>query len=221
MSCQEILNMKIIQHHLNFRPDADWIVSQSGLPYLGLNIDAPYNDIYREWLDVKYLAVKHRAEESISEKFFYGHSGWTSLVIYGKHSTATSDNEKPFAWTDIANLCPITKSWIDETFVIDESTNRIRFMNLDPGGYILPHVDRTEKKFSEVNVAIKQPSGCVFRFTHYGTVPFQDGSANLVDISNQHMVVNNSTEPRLHIIAHARLRNKKLIEEGYESRYYS
>lgn len=213
--------MKIIQHYLNFRPNADWIISQSGLPYLELNINAPYNDIYQEWLNVKHLAVKHRAKESISEKFFYGHQGWDSLVIYGKHYTATTGNEKPFDWTEIADSCPITKSWLEETFLINETTGRIRFMHLDAGGYILPHVDRDAKGFGEINIAIKQPKECFFRFTHYGNVPFKDGSACLVDISNEHMVFNGSTEPRLHIIVHGNLRNKQLIEESYESRYHS
>jgi len=213
--------MKIIQHHLNFRPDSEWITRKSGLPYLVLDTDAPYESIYQEWLAVSDLAVKHRAEESISKKFFYGHNGWHSLVIYGKHATATSDKEKPFVWTEVADRCPVTKQWLDETFIIDETTNRIRFMLLEPGGYILPHVDRDTKGFGETNIAITHPDGCVFRFTNYGNVPFEQGKACLVDISNQHMVYNNSNQPRLHIIAHATLRNKKLIEESYASRYYS
>ena len=206
---------------MNFRPDSEWITRKSGLPYLVLDTDAPYESIYQEWLAVSDLAVKHRAEESISKKFFYGHNGWHSLVIYGKHATATSDKEKPFVWTEVADRCPVTKQWLDETFIIDETTNRIRFMLLEPGGYILPHVDRDTKGFGETNIAITHPDGCVFRFTNYGNVPFEQGKACLVDISNQHMVYNNSNQPRLHIIAHAALRNKKLIEESYASRYYS
>ena len=206
---------------MNFRPDSEWITRKSGLPYLVLDTDAPYESIYQEWLAVSDLAVKHRAEESISKKFFYGHNGWHSLVIYGKHATATSDKEKPFVWTEVADRCPVTKQWLDETFIIDETTNRIRFMLLEPGGYILPHVDRDTKGFGETNIAITHPDGCVFRFTNYGNVPFEQGKACLVDISNQHMVYNNSNQPRLHIIAHATLRNKKLIEESYASRYYS
>jgi hypothetical protein len=213
--------MKIIQHYLNFRPSVEWIVKESGLPYLELDIEVPHEKIYQEWLTVADQAVPHRDKESVSEKFFYGHNGWKSLVLYGTNSTATSSNQKPFAWTSIADKCPITKSWLADNFIIDENTNRIRFMLLEPQGHVLPHIDRPTKGLGEINVAITHPADCNFRFSNYGNVPFIPGRAIMVDISNEHLVYNNSNESRLHIIVHGSLKNKNVIKESYASRYYS
>lgn len=213
--------MKIIQHYLNFRPSSEWILKESGLPYLEIDITVPCQEIFHEWLNVSNQAVYHRATESISEKFFYGHTGWKSLVLYGKDSTATSNNQKPFSWTSIADQCPITKSWLTDNFIIDEDTNRIRFMLLEPGGHILPHVDRPNKGFGEINIAITNPAECNFRFLNYGNVPFAPGKVIMVDVSNEHLVYNSSNQSRLHIIVHGKLKDKNIIKESYASRYYN
>jgi hypothetical protein len=213
--------MKIIQHYLNFRPTSDWVVAKSGLPYLELNLPVPNDKIFEEWLTVTDQAVAHRATESISQKFFYGHAGWKSLVLYGKHPTATSDNQKPFNWTEVAKLCPFTQSWLMDNFVIDENTGRIRFMLLESNGHILPHIDRPTKTLGEINIAITNPQGCNFRFLNYGNVPFTAGRAVMLDTSNEHLVYNSSDAPRLHIIVHGKLKDRKIIEESYASRYYS
>ena len=211
--------MKIIQHHLNFRPDATWIKNHSGYPFLKLKIDVPSDDIVQEWEGVQDLAVYHRPEESISEKFFYGHKGWKSLTIYGVHHLATENIPGIRSWTEVANRGPRTKKWIEDNFVIDESTGRIRFMLLEPGGYILPHADRDHKQLSEINIAVTNPDGCCFRFTNHGNVPFSPGSAFLMDISNQHLVYNGSNSPRLHIIVHGVLKDADIILQSYEDRY--
>jgi len=213
--------MKIIQHYLKFRPSTEWIQENSGLSYLQINVDVPVQDILEEWESVKDLSVLHRPEESISEKFFYGHQGWKSLTIYGVHHQVTEDSNELHRWTEIANRCPKTKTWLDQNFLIDDSTRRIRFMLLEPGGYILPHIDRETKGLSEINIAITNPDDCVFRFTHHGNVPFLPGRAFLMDISNEHLVYNNSDQPRLHIIVHGQLKHKNLILESYENRYNS
>jgi len=211
--------MKIIQHHLDFRPDESWIRTQSGIPFLKLDVDIPAQEIFQEWSTVKDLAVDHRAEESISNKFFYGHKGWKSLTIYGDHYTITENTDGPKNWTEIVDRCPATKQWLENNIVIDDNTGRIRFMLVEPGGYILPHADRDKKQLAEINIAITNPIGCCFRFTNYGNVPFVPGSAFLMDISNQHLVYNNSDRPRLHIIVHSRLKNTEIITQSYENRY--
>lgn len=213
--------MKIIQHYLDIRPDVEWITKQSGLPYLPLEMDVPVDDIRQEWETVKHLAVLHRPEESISKKFFYGHSGWKSLSIYGEHYSVTTRSSAKLSWTSIIDKCPKTKDWLEQNFIINENTGRIRFMLLEPQGHILPHVDREIKKLTEVNIAITNPAQCIFRFTHYGNIPFVPGSAFLMDTSNQHLVYNNSDQPRLHIIAHTKLRNQEMILKSYENRYYN
>lgn len=213
--------MKIIQHYLDLRPTSEWITQSSGLCCLRLDTTVPVDDIAHEWESVKHLAVLHRPKESISDKFFYGHRGWKSLTIYGVHHQTTELTEGKRSWTEVADLCPLTKNWLEQNFCIDDTTGRIRFMLLEPGGYILPHTDRPEKGLFEINIAITNPQGCIFRFTNYGNVPFEKGSAFLMDISNQHLVYNNSDAERLHIIVHGKLKDTSIIQKSYENRYHS
>jgi hypothetical protein len=211
--------MNLIQYHLNFRPSNEWILKESQLPYLELNLTIPIDQILNEWQQVESLAVSHRSTESLSNKFFYGHKGWKSLVLYGKDSNATSDNTRPFVWTSIAEQCPMTVKWLSDLFEIDENTGRIRFMQLEPGGHILPHNDRTIKGLNEINIAITHPDNCIFRFLNYGDIPFSPGKAFILDTSNDHMVVNNSSASRLHIIVHSKLKNQDIIKKSYATRY--
>jgi len=93
-------------------------------------------------------------------------------------------------------------------------------MLLEPGGYILPHADRSQRGLREINVAITQPQGCCFRFLDRGTIPFEVGSAFIIDTSNRHTVWNNSDEYRLHIILHTQI-SDKILEDSYADSFYS
>lgn len=218
MCLNEMSIPKIIEYLLRFRPTAQWIVNESKLPYLPLDIDVPVDTILSEWEQVKHEAVFHRDSDA------YGNvqnTGWKSLTLYGldKHNTyGTGEN---MAWVDIAEQCPNTVKWLKDTFVINEKTGRIRFMLLEPGGFIVLHKDRELSKLYEINIAITNPKGCVFRFKNHGTVPFEPGTACLMDISHEHFVVNDSTEPRLHMIVHSTLCDETIISNSYANRYYS
>jgi hypothetical protein len=43
----------------------------------------------------------------------------------------------------------------------------------------------------------------------YGTVPFSKGKAFIVNITNTHSVINHSDQPRMHMIAHCVIGDKK------------
>ena len=88
-------------------------------------------------------------------------------------------------------------------------------MLLEPGGHILPHKDRESIGLSEVNIAINNPDGCSFHMENRGTVPFTEGSVVMLDLSNRHWVVNNSNQPRLHMIYHGKVPGE-IIERSYE-----
>ena len=212
--------LKIIEYLLKYRPTSTWITAESGIPYLNVGIDVPWKDIFSEWEKIADHAVVHRSDDS------YGNGklinvGWKSLTLYGISSTNTVDGTGDMGWTDISKLCPDTVKWIEDNFVINEDTGRIRFMLLEPQGFIILHKDRDRKGLFEINVAITNPKECRFRFKNYGTVPFENGTAFLMDISNEHFVFNDSNEPRLHIIVHSKLKNQNLIVESYASRYYN
>ena len=208
-------------YFLRHRPKANAIKHDMKLPWLKLAIDIPTADILKEFEQVKDQLVAHRSDETI---LYEQHHGWHSLTIHGiaPHITSDSDelNKQPHMWTKIADLCPITKQWIESTFVINDNTKRIRFMYLEPGGWILPHTDRETHMLKEINVAITNPQGCIFRMMDRGDVPFTPGSAFILDIANKHMVWNNTDHPRLHIILHTDIEDKT-IETSYEKCYYS
>jgi len=209
---------KITEYLLKFRPSSEWIVNDSKLAYLPLGLDVPVSDILTEWDSVRHLAVTHRdGDEYVGAK----NLGWKSLTIYGidKHNTTTAGDG--MGWTEIANQCPKTVTWLIDNFIINKETGRIRFMLLEPGGSIVLHKDRNFNKLFEVNVAITNPKGCTFRFKNYGTVPFTPGLACIMDVGYEHFVVNDSNEPRLHIIVHATLKDNTLISKSYADRYYN
>jgi len=208
---------KIIDSFLKYVPSESWIKQSSKLPWLKLNIDVPAQQILLEANDLYHRAVLHRSSDAFGQ---YSHQGWKSLTIYGESSTVTGHSDAIKSWTDVADLCPVTVDFIKRYWNINDTTGRIRFMWLEPGGYILPHSDRNHAGFYETNIAIHNPVGCNFRFLDYGTVPFVNGSAYLVDISNKHLVYNNSNELRTHIIVHAQHLDG-VIRSSYEQNFYS
>lgn len=208
--------MKAIDSFLQYKPDAEWIRKNSGLPWLELGLKVPVDEILKEFEIVKHRLVNHRIHDIIVG---HKHQGWKSMCIYGASTETTTSSDEQHTWTDIATYCPRTVDWIKQNFIINENTGRLRFMFLEPGGYIMPHVDRSVSKLSEINVAITNPPGCIFRFLDRGTVPFQSGKTFIIDTSNRHMVYNNSDQPRLHMILHTKIADNHIVE-GYEKSYY-
>lgn len=198
-------------------PKANWILKQSGLPWLKLQISTPFNDILNEWKNVKHLAVNHRESDQ-----FYNlkNKGWKSLTLFGASSTTTEKTNEEYNWTDISIQCPKTVNWIKENFIIDNNTGRIRFMFLEPNGYILPHKDTNERGLFPINVAISQPENCYFKFANYGIIPFKNGESYLIDTSYEHAVYNKSDFERLHIILHTKI-NEKIVENSYATCYHN
>lgn len=209
--------MDPIQSLFKFRPKKDYICNNSGLPWLKLKLQVPVNDIYKEYLKCKSLFVKHRNKDTWAN---ISHSEWYSATLYGVDTNITTQSEDEHNWTDLKKYCPTTKEWIEQNFIIDDSTGRIRFMLLKPGGYILPHKDRDNTGLKEINVAIKQPEGCIFRFLDKGNIPFKAGDAFIIDTSNRHLVWNNTNEDRLHIILHTKI-SDEIIEKSYADCFYS
>ena len=203
----------------------NWILRESKLPWLKLNIKFPHIQMLEEAKATKSLFVKHRAEDQISG---YSHKNWSSLCIHGISPTHTnhytsygykSNKETPYTWTDIAVSCPYTYNFFKNIYPCNDYY-RVRFMLLEPGGYIAPHNDMNEYKLSPVNIALNHPKNCVMKMAKHGTVPFKDGEAYILDVGNVHAYYNKSNEDRYHIIIHGNYRSnqkwKQLIEESYK-----
>jgi len=183
--------------------DANTIIDNTRLPWVPVNISVPWKDI---WLEARHLLytecfTPHRTD---------GSAGWLSLCIHGMSSVHTNcaedynlpdeAEEELSEWTDIAKFCPITVEWMKDAMLYEQFT-RVRFMCVLPGGWIEPHRD-TDKVagLGATNVAINNPDGCRLIMEQYGELPFTPGSVFKINTGYNHMVYNDSNEPRFHMI---------------------
>lgn len=197
---------KKYQTEINTEATANWILTNSYIPYLPLCLESvPYAKMLLEAQALDNLYVRHRSNDSL---------GWASLSIHGitsqhtDHYTVYSEyanltnDQVPYTWTEIQNRCPVTIDFFKNHFPFDVY-HRIRFMRLDSGGYILPHSDSPDLNLRAVNISLNNPLGCDFVFENIGTVPFADtGSTFLVANGYRHSVWNRSDRVRYHIIVH-------------------
>jgi hypothetical protein len=59
-----------------------------------------------------------------------------------------------------------------------------------------------------INIAIIHPDNCYMTLTDIGIVPFKPGKIILVNIRNEHSVINNSDIRRIHLIGYGRPGNR-------------
>jgi hypothetical protein len=199
---------------------ASWIFNHSHAPWLEiLGIDAPYKNMLAEAQALKSMFVSHRNEEG-------RHQGWSSLAIHGIGATKTNVAESygldsktaKYDWTEIQDQCPVTVQFFKEQFPYRWYA-RVRFMLLEPGGFVMPHQDHhTSFLGGAVNISLNQPDGCKLVNTH-GTLPFRDsGSMFYFNNHYPHCVYNNSNTDRFHIIVHGEadmLRLAPLLVNSY------
>jgi len=155
-----------------------------------------------------------------------GHKGWSSCCIHGLSSEKTGHwsqyykvepDIEQYKWTELAKKVPnISNFW--KNFPVEKYA-RIRFMQLAPNGYISPHNDAPRgmkntdfdmmDHIMPVNLAIFHPEDCEMLLENYGVVPWKEGRAFIINITDTHRVINNSKYPRMHMIAHCFIGNKK------------
>jgi len=176
-----------------------------------------------ESIKIKHLFVGHRDEDI---KGSYSHKGWKSLCLHGISETQTnhftqygysSNEETPYKWTSIADKCPITTNWLKNTFPMEDYF-RVRFMLLEPGGFIFPHKDSSNNILAPINIALNHPEGCIFKMEKHGIVPMKPGTVMLLDVGNTHAYINKSNIDRIHIIIHGKATDsyKDLVTRSYE-----
>ena len=201
------------QHELpEDRSSARWIRRRSGLPWLELDMEVPYADILHEWEGVKHMATQWDRGDA-----WHGMEthGWKSLTLHGL--SAHSHDRQPSGasmnrWTEIADQCPITKRFMEYNFNISSSDGAIRFLLLEPGGYIVPHRDTREAGLKYCNIGIDVPLGTNFYMENYGNMPYRSGTCLIWDHSIKHWVVNASDRPRLHMTVIADVKDDVLVK---------
>ena len=187
------------------RQQGRWIIFESRIPYLPLDIAGPWKEMYAEALALDSEFVTHRSDGA----------GWSSLCIHGLSAQQTespdrypeyaglTDQEIPYRWTEIADRCPVTANYFKTQFPYERYA-RLRYMKLAPGGTIPPHADgASDKPITAINIALNNPLGCVMVQKDTGVVPFEDsGGAILFNNTRVHAVRNASSVDRYHIIVH-------------------
>jgi hypothetical protein len=210
---------------------ADWLLNKSDFGWLELDIQIDLDEWKKETSAAQF--VDHRGSE---------HPGWNSSCIHGidvdktgawTNYGYTREEDVPYKWTSISQHTPgIKRFW--EQFPY-ERYRRIRFMELESGGKISPHSDAPGRLPGEqnldmlefgvpINIAIIHPNDCYMTLEGHGTVPFQEGKAFIINIRNVHSFVNNSSNKRIHLIAHGIPGNRKeefveLIARSYRKQH--
>lgn len=147
------------------------IKSRSGLPWLPVRIEVPHEDMLAEARALKRAFVAHRSDHDQSR-------GWRSICIHGLSSAHTAsfqaygytdERDVPYDWTDICKFATRTHAFFRDTFGY-RSYRRVRFMLLEPGGYVMPHVDFPDDRLVALNIALNNPEGCDFVMEGEGTV---------------------------------------------------
>ena len=196
-----------------FSDDFEWITEQSRIGYLPLEISIPHETILSEIANIEHLFVPHRQIDQ-------DNVGWLSFCIHGRSYDATTVDTGELIWTPEAiELMPNTvdffkNHWFNNQFL------RLRVMKLEPNGYITLHRDnKPPSRLGPVNIAITNPVGNNFAMEKHGIIPFEPGKAIMLNVSNNHAVLNESSIPRYHIIAHHSLVTedfKKMVVKSYQ-----
>ncbi len=176
-------------------------IIRSGLPWLRLDLPFDAAAMLSEVRALDSRFVTHRASTG---------RGWSSICLHGLGEGMTQSAKKygyaddlnaPLDWTKAADECPAIRAFLQSIPV--RRFHRVRIMKLAAAGYILPHSDTSCSKLEPINVALNQPPGCFLKMERHGIVPFEPGTAFLLDVSNRHAAVNLSDEDRYHLIIHS------------------
>jgi len=203
--------------------------------YLKLKLQLPKESIHevQNVFDENFF-VKHRGRN---------HLGWMSATIHGLDGdwyktmsgkqygyTGDSDPSINWTWTEVAEYCPETVRWLKEEFP-SKTFRRVRFMLLEPGGYILDHSDYNPRNgppskgpiMNAFNCCLTQPDECALVNTKSEiSVPFKPLEVYCFNNNVNHHAYNNSDENRFHLIVHNHEYRDdfyKLFVESFEQNY--
>ena len=220
---------------MNYHEEAYNIAEQFPGFYLKLNLELPKQSL-QEVMNVfdEDFFIQHRGQN---------HKGWKSATIHGldgdwyKTMSAKQygymgdhDQKIKWDWTEIADYCPETTRWLKEEFP-SNTYRRVRFMLLEPGGYILNHSDYNPKNgppsrspiLNAFNACITQPDDCALKNTESDMiVPFEPFEVYCYNNNQHHHAYNNSELNRFHLIIHNDEYDDKfykLFVESFEDNY--
>lgn len=205
----------------------DWIINKSNIPYLKLDLELPFEDIFKEVLEIKDNAISQQ-----------GNNSWKGTVLHGLSSDKPrpasfygykDEDEAPYIWTKVAENSKFTKNWIEKTFPF-EKLYRVKMNLLSPGGEIGPHVDgkkhilgvsdlTSPEHVVYITLAVEWPKDIVFNVGKH-ILPIKTGDAYLINFSHLHEVYNHTNKDRYSIIVMCKFgHNNKEWEQIVERSY--
>ena len=184
-------------------------------------------------IEIPEICIKE-AQAVYDEGFFVDHrygdgAGWLSASLhsfvekgkdlqFGWHHTKNpsghglSENNVDWGWTEVAEVAPETKRWLEDFPHKENSYRRLRFMVLKPQGRIVAHNDSNIKRDREgrtrniagaINLAFYQPKNCYLRRVDTKEeLPFENCTGFWFDNGVEHEAYNASEENRFHFIMH-------------------
>jgi hypothetical protein len=188
-------------------PTYEWILFESELPVLKLDINFPQKDIHEELLKLK--------EKTVTQ---IGNENWLGCTLRGISSDKprpyyeygyTNEDDVPYNWTDEAEICPQTIEFINN-LLGDSKLYRIKVNVLQPGGRIHLHNDSrtkglgvsdksSDKETTYIALAVYWPRDVIFNLGNI-RIPIETGDAYLIDFSLQHEVYNPTNEDRYYLV---------------------
>lgn len=211
-----------------------WILQGGAGSWLELDLHIDYNKFLNEYQKVKDMFVPHRDSKTGEGT----HNGWEACTLHGIEWDKTNvwqtydyEYEPEYSWTQAGIKCPNIQRFFEN--LPCENLARVRFMKLTGGGYISPHNDRPDSEINwdnifdhplPINIAVDHPHNCHMILKGDGVVPFSNGKAFLINIFNDHTVINWSTKDRIHIIGHLLVGNRKaeycsMLANSYRKQY--
>ena len=202
---------------VNYWDKVEQIIKTHNLYHLKLDIQLPKESIqeaqtvYDEEFFVSHRGRKHKGWDSTC---IHGIDGAYWKTMSGKQYGFESDSDEKIRWffTDVINYAPKTTEFFKKDIPL-KNYRRLRYMLLEPEGYILEHSDapfgkpytkpKKESIFSALNICITQPKDCALEHLSNGIVPFKPLEVYLFNNDEYHHAYNNSKQNRFHIIAHA------------------
>jgi hypothetical protein len=211
-----------------------WILQGGAGPWLELDLPINCSHFLDEYNQVSDMFVPHR-DGSTGEGT---HQGWEACTLHGITWDKTNvwetygyGSEPIYQWTEAGRYCKKIRDFFES--LPCENLARVRFMKLKGNGWISPHNDKPDADMNwdyifehplPINIAVDHPHNCHMIVKDNGIVPFANGKAFLINIFNDHSVINWSSKDRIHIIGHLLVGNRKadycaMLANSYRKQY--
>lgn len=240
--------IKIISDFTSFTPTSEWIVKESGIPWLELDLEIPKeemfleidllrNDLISNCSNVSKDSPAYEAREEYKQKHNTDKTDnkWKFITLYGIDSFIIEDSfnysdikTNHYNWTNAGDRCPVHKEFIDRNFNLGNDFY-IKYAVLEPGGYTLPHCDcgcfsvgdsnyQPGSELYALTFMVKNAPGNIFNFYQFGDIPIREGKGFLLNVDYFHCTHNKSKENRYHMMIINTNRSNKTILDVFKDK---